>query len=136
MQNTPTPAQIRFALTAALDMLKGVDLATYDVAEFVPLVRAVKDIGAFGATVHIEIERRVLANGEMLPGVSTKDEVKHRQWHDIDAATQLAREEFGDDAFSKPALMSPAQIEKLGPKGKQFVAVASYKPEAGKKVVY
>lgn len=33
-------------------------------------------------------------------------------------------------------MLSPAGIEKLGELGKTFVAVASYKPEAGKRVVY
>jgi hypothetical protein len=64
-----------------------------------------------------------------------KDCIVHRKWHDQEAAEQLAQETFGDKAFTR-SLLSPAGIEKLGADGKAFVAVASFKPDAGKKVVY
>ena len=68
-------------------------------------------------------------------GVVVKDSVVHRRWSDPEVAAQLAQETIGDKAF-KRELLSPAQMEKLGDEGKSFVAVASFKPEAGKRVVY
>lgn len=82
-----------------------------------------------------QIQLRAIANGQDVPGVAVKDAIVHRRWHDDEAAAQLAQEQFGDKAF-KRSLLSPAQMEKLGDAGKQFVAVASFKPEAGKRVVY
>lgn len=122
-------------LATAIEALKGIDLNTAPSGDLVPLIKQVQDICAFSAAIHAEIEKRALGNGEMLPGVVIKPVVTHRKWHDDDAAEQLAREQFGDKAFVTK-LLSPAQIEKLGEAGKQFVSVASYKPEAGQKVVY
>jgi len=133
--NRPNAADIFARLGYLLDDLKALDLSTVDAAHLAPLATAIKNAAEFGSAVHIEIERRVLANGELLPGVTTKDEVKHRIWTDTEAAEELAQAEFGDKAF-KRTLLSPAQMEKLGDKGKAFVAIASVKPEAGKKVVY
>ncbi len=133
--NTPTIAQVRDMLANALDAFKALDLATAAPEHIAPLANLVKDATAYGATLHAEIVRRVILEGGSLPGVATKDEIKHRQWHDKEAAEALAQEQFGDKAF-KRELLSPAQMEKLGDLGKQFVAVASFKPEAGKRVVY
>lgn len=41
-----------------------------------------------------------------------------------------AREAFGDDAFTEPELLSPAQMEKI-PGGKHFVSKWSYTPDTG-----
>ena len=122
-------------LTETLELLKNIDLNDIDSAALVPLANAIKNIGAFGVAVHAQIELRAIANNQPVPGVAVKDAIVHRKWHDQTAAEELAQEAFGDKAFSR-TLLSPAGIEKLGPDGKAFVAVASYKPEAGKKVVY
>lgn len=122
-------------LTETLELLKHLDLNDIDSAALVPLANAIKNIGAFGAAIHAQIELRALGNNELLPGVVVKDCIVHRKWHDQEAAEQLAQETFGDKAFTR-SLLSPAGIEKLGADGKAFVAVASFKPDAGKKVVY
>jgi len=122
-------------LADVLEVLKGVRLDRAEAANLVPLANAVKAIAAYGVAVHAQIEVRALTNNEPVPGVAVKDAIVHRKWHDQTAAEELAQEAFGDKAFTR-ALLSPAGIEKLGPDGKAFVAVASYKPEAGKKVVY
>ena len=83
----------------------------------------------------IREQRAKIGNGELIPGVVVKDSVVHRRWSDPEVAAQLAQETIGDKAF-KRELLSPAQMEKLGDEGKSFVAVASFKPEAGKRVVY
>lgn len=123
-------------LATAIEALKGIDLSKIDSAQLVPLIKQVQDICSFNAAIHAQIENRALGNGELIPGVVVKNAIVHRKWNDIEAAEQLAREEFGDKAFTKPALLSPAQMEKLGDKGKAFVSLASFKPEAGKKVEY
>jgi hypothetical protein len=133
--NQPTAATVLQTINDALEMLRAVQLTHSEAANLVPLAQALKAAGEAAAIVGHEIKLRAEA-GNLVPGAALKDEIKHRQWHDNEAASQLAREEFGDAAFSKPALLSPAQIEKLGERGKAFVAVASYKPECGKRVVY
>jgi len=133
--NAPNSLDALISLAGTLEILKAVDLERVAPANLVPLVKAVKDVAAFAAALDAQIQMRAVTNGELLPGVMLKDEVKHRVWVDKEAAEQLAQETFGDKAF-KRELLSPAQIEKLGPEGKGFVALASIKPPAGKKAVY
>jgi hypothetical protein len=133
--NTPNTATVKAVLDTALELCKGLNLDSVDAAELVPLVNALKAIGAYTTAVHAQIEVRALTNNQPVPGVAVKDAIVHRKWHDQEAAEQLAQKQFGDKAFSR-TLLSPAGIEKLGADGKAFVAVASFKPDAGKKVVY
>lgn len=132
--NIPAINEVYADLERVLAKLQAIDAAAIESANLVPMIKAVQNIGAFSAAIDAQIQARAVANGELIPGVAVKDQIKHRQWHDQEAAEQLAQEQFGDEAF-KRALLSPAQIEKL-PNGKTFVAVASYKPEAGKQAVY
>ena len=97
------------------------------------LANATKDICKYAAALDAEIQKRAIVEGKALPGVVVKDAITHRKWHDPEGAGLLAFKEFGLKAFK---LDSPAGIEKLGNAGKSFVALASYKPEAGKRVVY
>lgn len=134
--NFPAVAEIYADLQSLVEKLKALDAASIESANLVHMVNAVKSVGSYAAAIDAQISERAVGNGELIPGVMLKDEIKHRKWHDQEAAEQLAREQFGDRAFSKPALLSPAQIEKLGKDGKTFVELASFKPEAGKKAVY
>lgn len=113
--------------------LKTLDTATISDADLVPMIKAVQSVCAFTAALDAEIQKRALQDGRMLPGVVIKDATTHRKWHDAAVAADLAFEKFGIKAFK---LESPAAIEKMGDEGKALVAVASYKPEAGKRVVY
>jgi hypothetical protein len=133
--NTRTPAELRSALDAIIGELKALDAAAIADADLVPLAKSVQSVGAYVAAVHTQIELRAIANGIMLPGVVVKDAIMHRKWHDPEAAARQAYDQFGKDAF-ECTLRSPAGIEKLGDAGKAFVSVASFKPEAGKRVVY
>ena len=123
-------------LATAIESLKGIDLTKIDSAQLVPLIKQVQDICSFNAAIHAQIEARAIGNGELIPGVVVKDATVHRRWSDPEAAAELAREQIGDKAFTKPELISPAQMEKLGELGKAFVSLSSFKPEAGKKIVY
>lgn len=134
--NAPTATDVQKRLEALFEELRGVEMSTAQDAELTPLVLSLKYAGDYAALVHAEIEARVLKQGKMLPGVSIGEVRANRIWSDVEATTALARTELGDEAFTAPTLKSPAQIEKLGKKGKDFVALCSEKPEAGKKVVY
>jgi hypothetical protein len=133
--NIPAINEVYDDLQHVLAKLQAIGTEAIDDAALVPLANAIKNLGVFGAQVHAQIELRTIGNGIMLPGVVVKDAIAHRKWHDIEAARQLAYEQFGKKAF-KCELLSPAGIEKLGDDGRAFVVVASYKPEAGKHAVY
>lgn len=133
--NIPAINEVYADLERVLARLQAIDASAIESANLVPMIKAVQSIGAYATAIDVQIQERAVANGELLPGVVVKDIVTHRKWVDDDAAADLAQSEFGDKAF-KRSLLSPAQMEKLGDKGKQFVAVASCKPEAGKRAVY
>jgi hypothetical protein len=132
--NIPAINDVYADLQSVLAKLQAIDAAKIESANLVPMVKAVQSIAAYAAAIDAQINERAIGNNELIPGVVVKPAVVHRKWHDQAAAEQLAQETFGDAAFTR-ALKSPAQIEKL-PAGDTFVAVASFKPEAGKKVVY
>ena len=133
--NIPALATVYADLEAVLAKLAAIDADKIESANLVPMVKVVQAIAAYQAAIDAQIQTRAIGNGELIPGVVVKDAVTHRRWSDPDVAAQLAQETLGDKAFSR-ALLSPAQMEKLGDDGKSFVAVASFKPEAGKRVVY
>jgi Protein of unknown function (DUF2800) len=133
--NIPTLATVYADLESVLAKLQAINADDIESANLVPMVKAVQAIGAFQAAIDAQIQARAIGNGELIPGVVVKDAVVHRRWSDPDTAAQLAQETLGDKAFSR-TLLSPAQMEKLGDDGKSFVAVASFKLEAGKRVVY
>lgn len=133
--NAASPQEVLTDLVTVLSKLRSLDLDAMDAKYLAPLARATQEVCEFAGALDAQINLRVIANGLDVPGVATKPGVAHRKWHNDEAAAQLAREEFGDDAF-ETKLRSPAQIEKLAAKGKNFVAVASFKPDAPRKVVY
>jgi hypothetical protein len=133
--NIPALATVYSDLEAVLAKLQAISTEQIESANLVPMVRMVQSIGAFSAAIDAQIQTRAIGNGELIPGVVVKDATVHRRWSDPETAAQLAQETLGDRAF-KRELLSPAQMEKLGDEGKSFVAVASFKPEAGKRVVY
>lgn len=134
--NTPALAAVYDTLQTALAQLQAINADKIESANLVPMVKAVQAIGAYQAAIDAQIQARAIGNNELIPGVVVKDSIVHRRWSDPETAAQLARETMGDKAFTAPALLSPAQMENLGDDGKSFVAVASFKPEAGKRVVY
>ena len=52
----------------------------------------------------------------------------NRVWKE--GAEAAAREEFGDDAFTKPKLLTPAQLSKL-PQGSKFATKHAHSPDVG-----
>lgn len=134
-QNSRTAAELKEALDAIVGELKALEASKIADADLVPLVKSAQDVSAYIATIDAQIQFRAITNNVMLPGVVVKDEIKHRRWNDEQLAAELAQEQFGDKAFTR-TLLSPAGMEKLGDAGKALVAVASFKPAAGKRVVY
>lgn len=132
--NSRTPAELQSALEAIIAELRMIDWDKAPAENLVPLALSLKAACDHGGMVHAQIELRAITNNTPVPGAALKDIVTHRRWHDQETAEQLAQEEFGDEAFTR-SLKSPAQLEKM-PGGETFVAVASYKPAAGKRVVY
>ena len=134
--NLPSVALAYDKLQRTLALLQDIDADKIESANLVPMVKLVQSIGAFASVIDAQIQTRAIGNNELIPGVVVKDAVVHRRWSDPETAAALALETIGSAAF-KHELMSPAQIEKFcGDAGKAFVAVASFKPEDGKKVVY
>ena len=133
--NIPALATVYADLESVLAKLQAISAEQIESANLVPMVKIVQSIGAYSAAIDAQIQARAIGNGELIPGVVVKDAVVHRRWSDPETAAQLAQETLGDRAF-KRELLSPAQMEKLGDEGKSFVAVASFKPEAGKRCVY
>ena len=133
--NIPALASVYADLQDVLSKLQAINADDIESANLVPMVKAVQAIGAYSAAIDAQIQRRAVTLGELIPGVTNKDEIKHRKWHDEETVAALAQEQFGDKAFTRK-LLSPAGIEKLGAEGKALVAIASYKPEGGKVAVY
>jgi hypothetical protein len=71
-------------------------------------------------------------NGHKVPGWKLSKARSNRQFKE--GAEAAAKKEFGDDAYSKPELKSPADIDKM-PKGKDFTARWAFKPDAGETLV-
>lgn len=134
--NIPGLLDVYADLERVLAKLAALDADKIESANLVPMVKAVQSVGAYAAAIDAQIQARAIGNNELIPGVVVKLATVHRRWSDPETAAQLAQECLGDAAFEPKTLKSPAGIEKLGDAGKSFVAVASFKPEAGKKVVY
>lgn len=132
-QNTRTAPELRDALNAIVEELKLLEASKIADADLVPLIKSVQDVGAYMATIDAQIQLRAITNNTMLPGVVVKDAVTHRKWNDPATVAQLVFEQFGLNGFT---VNGPAAIEKLGDEGKALVTIASFKPPAGKRVVY
>ncbi len=78
----------------------------------------------------------VAERGETVPGWKLVDKKSTRKWSEEDKATIAARRIFGNAAFSKPELLSPAQLEKSisskdDPKLKKFLNQYVIKKSSG-----
>lgn len=78
-----------------------------------------------------EIATQVLERGGKIPGWALVEKRGSRKWLDESKAAKLAGKKFGDRAFTKPELLSPAQLEKLNDKAKAFVAEYSATVSSG-----
>lgn len=67
--------------------------------------------------------------GNEIAGLKLVDKQSRRIWKA--GAEELVRQVFGDKAFTKPELMSPAQLEELGPAAKKLVQEHAFFPHTG-----
>ena len=70
--------------------------------------------------------------GATIPGWKLARARTNREWKD--GADKKARREFGNQAFTEPALKSPAGIDAL-PKGSAFTTKHAFKPDGGLQLV-
>jgi len=75
-----------------------------------------------------EVYRRLM-HGTAVQGTKLVRKKSNRVWN-IEAPAKLA-EKFGDLALTKPELKSPAEMEKVSPDAKKFVAEYAYHPDNG-----
>jgi len=133
MSNIRTAAQIKDALDAITAELKQIETASIPDADLGPLAKSITQAAGYLKALDTRMEQRAITDGVALVGVVVKDKITHRAWHDAETAAELAYAQFGLKAFK---LETPAAIEKLGKEGEALVAVASFKPPAGKRLVY
>lgn len=72
---------------------------------------------------------RRLNIGDTVPGTKLVKKKANRVYKD--GAGELAKKRFGPEAFTKPELKSPAELEKVGPEAKAWVQQFAYLPETG-----
>lgn len=79
--------------------------------------------------------------GAKIPGWKMVDKRAMRKWANVEETAEEARKLFGDQAFTIPQLISPAQVEKLrtkkmnAAKARNFVSEHSVKISSGKTLV-
>lgn len=105
------------------------DLTTQELVRLLRLIRALGDVKpAYEDALATHLKMGRTADGAQLkPGRS------FRSWNDAQQAAEYGWQHFGGKGV-KP--VTPAQMEKLGPAGKQYSAVAAHKPEAPLKASY
>lgn len=72
---------------------------------------------------------RRLNKGDQIPGAKLVQKKANRVHKEGAAAIYTAA--FGEEAMTKPELKSPAEIDKLGPKGKTLTREWAYTPQSG-----
>lgn len=75
-----------------------------------------------------EVLRRNML-GNTVPGTKLVKKKSDRVWKAD--GLKLIPQRFGEKGMTKPEVMSPAQLEKLGPEAKKFVAEYAYHPDTG-----
>lgn len=68
-------------------------------------------------------------SGHRIPGWKLVEKKANRVWRDD--AEAILSEKLGQDAYTKPKLLSAAQITKLGKEGKALAAEYAFKPHGG-----
>lgn len=108
---------------------KGVDeLTNAEVARFLELF----DVAKIVKTNAERTAFKRLSNGADIPGFKLAPKRANREWKD--GADKALKKKFGDQAFTEPALKSPAQIDAL-PGGEAMSARWAFKPDTGLTVV-
>lgn len=116
-------------MAKGIEGAKGADpLSPEQIARFLELKGRAKIV--FAAAEKTAFNR--MQAGVSIPGFKLAPKRANREFRD--GAQPEAVKIFGDDAFTKPELKSPAQLADL-PGGEAFVAKYAFKPDAGLTVV-
>jgi hypothetical protein len=105
------------------------DLTTQELVRLLRLIRALGDVKSVyeeALTIHLKM-------GRTAEGATLKNSRSFRSWNDDRQAAEYGWQNYGV-AGVKP--LSPAQLEKLGPAGKQYAAVGAHKPPGDLKASY
>ena len=100
--------------------------------ELVRLLRIIRALGDVKSVYDDALTTR-LKLGYEAPGAALKPARAFRAWNDQEQAAKVLHQNFG---FKGVKPLSPAQAEKLGPAGKQYVAVGAHKPTGELKASY
>lgn len=71
----------------------------------------------------------VLMRGEAVPGLKLVRKRANRAWKP--GAPELAAKRFGQEAFTKPELMTPAALEAAVPRAKDWIKEFAFTPDTG-----
>jgi hypothetical protein len=102
------------------------DLTTDELVRLLRLIRALGDVKEV-------YEDALLTHQKMGRGDPPKAGRSFRAFNDAIQAAEFGYQNYGVKGVRS---LTPAQLEKLGPAGKQYVAVAAHKPEAPLKAQY
>jgi len=105
------------------------NLTTEELVRLLRLIRALGDVKPAyedALTTHLKL-------GRTADGAALKPGRSFRSWNDDQQAAEYGYHNYGGKGV-KP--VSPAQMEKLGLAGKQYVAVGAHKPDAPMKATY
>jgi hypothetical protein len=105
------------------------DLTTEEVVRLLRIIRALDDV----KPVYEDLLTARLKMGYQAQGTALKPQRAYRSWNDDLQAAEIGYQNYGAKGV-RPA--TPAQLEKMGPAGKAYVAVGAHKPEGQLKAVY
>ena len=115
-------------LEALMEKLDGgagaAKMTNEDLARFLDLGEVFK----IARTAALKTATARVEHGALVPGWKLAKARSNSEFKD--GAEKEAKKKFGDDAYTKPELLSPAQIKKL-PGGEDFCARWAHKPDKG-----
>lgn len=91
--------------------------------------QAVQGVKFYIKALEKEVFNR-LNSGHEIEGIKLVNQKANRVWKE-GAAEKIAAEAFADKVYTKPELLGPAEIEKLGADAKSFVKTWAYTPQKG-----
>ena len=86
------------------------------------------DARRMGTALDNVVKARLIAGSE-IPAAKLVETRTNRAWKD--GARDALVQELGEQAFTKPELLSPAAVEKLSSRGKALALEYGYMPQSG-----
>lgn len=102
---------------------------TFSPKELGEILTGLEKVDIWAKAVRDYAEKQLI-EGKRVPGYKMVWKRAQRQWHDIEKVEKAAKAKFGKAAFSKPELLSPAQMEKAT-KDKEWVSKFTTEVSAG-----